>query len=232
MAHWCSLFGPASCRTLFNCLLRTALAVLVLFVIESCAYTPKPGERVTGDCKVLVFHCSSRQVTLDLGPTQREAVARLQERSYLGLPVAEAVSLSADALRSLGFSAVSAEPRFGLLHAERDKVLATDAERRRRVLLPALISAVTRGPVSLPLLAGPDHESVQALVLARSDDTARVTRVRIQLDDTIFDSKGNSRTATATQSDSYDAFFRAFETAKGTTSAGRHADDPTKATMN
>jgi hypothetical protein len=190
-----------------------------LLMIGSCATSSNPGERVTGDCKVLLFHCSSRQVTLAPEPGQQAAIARLGERNYPGLPITEAVTKSADALHRLGFSFLSAEPEYGLLQAERDKVLATDGQRRRRVLLPALISAAARGPVSVPFLKGPDHESMHALVVARSDAATRSTWVRIELNETIVDSKGNSRTTTPTDAETYDAFFRALNEARASEDA-------------
>jgi hypothetical protein len=206
--------------TNFRAVLRIGLVVVLvpgILALSACAGSSRPDdERVTGDCKVLLVHCSSRQSTIDLDPTQRAALAALQERSYHDLSATESVTASAAALQALGFTVIAVNQRAGLVHAELDKVVATKVQRRRRALVK-LFAALTGLPIQGHSLQGPDHESILALAVVRRDSSTQGMVVHIEFDDTVVDSKGNSRTTTPTAPGPYRDFFSAFADAAGRT---------------
>jgi hypothetical protein len=194
--------------------------LLLAMVLGACASTAKaPNERVTGDCRALLVHCSSRQTIQDLDANQRAALEKLQERAYPGMSAAEALSASAAALRGLGYTVLSADTRVGLVHAELDQVVTTQSRRRERAFLKLLTSA-TGLPIRGRHLQGPDHESVRATALARPDPGAHGALLHIEFEETVVDSKGDSKTTTPTEPERYAEFFAALDS--GSQRAAQH----------
>jgi hypothetical protein len=192
--------------------IRGPVAWVAAFLLCACADNTKPNERVTGDCRALMTHCSSRQSTVDLNETERTALRNLQERVFNGLSAGETVVASASALKALGYTVTSTDSQAGVVHAELNKVVASQGQRRGRALVK-LVSAATGVPIRGSHLQGPDHESIRALALARPGPGPRATVVRIEFEATVVDSKGNSETSTPTDSKTYSEFFIAFAAA-------------------
>jgi hypothetical protein len=188
----------------------TAAASLLLIALGGCAGTAQPNQRVTGDCHALLLHCSSRQTTEDLDDSQRAALQKLQERSYPDVPASQVLTASATALRGLGFSVLTTDPRTGLVHAELDQVLASQARRRARAFVK-LLAGATGLPIRGSHLQGPDHESVRAMALVRVDPGTRATLLHVEFEQTVVDSKGNSTTTTPTEPKRYTDFFEALD---------------------
>jgi hypothetical protein len=197
--------------------LCSGLAAVILLC--ACADAPKPNERVTGDCRALMTRCSSRQSTIDLTPAQLAAIRALQERSFRDLSASDTVAASASALQTLGYTVTSTDPAAGLVHAELDKVVATKGQRRGRSLVK-LVSAATGLPIQGRHQQGPDHDSMHAHALVRLDPGTHAAVLRIEFENTVVDSKGNSQTSTPTDPAPYGDFFSAFESAAGHPAAG------------
>jgi hypothetical protein len=174
-------------------------AALLLLALGACA-GHADNERVTGSGGT-VLRYSSTQKTVDLTPQQREALAPLQDRYYPGMDGAAALAQAAAALQQMQFAPVRQQAAAGLVEGELDTPLVSKGREILRGVLKQRLGFLPKKP---------DHQSTRALVAVRTG-LAAGTLVHLELEDTVWDARGDSVTATDTTAQRYQEFFDRFE---------------------
>lgn len=175
-----------------------AVWLLPLLAVGACA-SHDEDTRVTGSGGSMVRY-SSTQKTVDLTPQQRSALLPLQDHYYPGLSGEAALAQAAAALRQMQFKPVLERPDAALVEGELDTKLVS---RDHEVLRGVLKQKVPFMPKK------PDHQSTRALVAVRPG-LAAGTLVHLELEDTVWDSNGDSTTTEATAAQRYQEFFGRF----------------------
>ncbi|SOF00553.1 hypothetical protein SAMN05446635_8610 [Burkholderia sp. OK233] len=123
----------------------------VVAMLGACT-TPDPNERVTGSGGTAVKY-SSRQVSVDLTDSERNALAAMRDRSFPGSTREQALTAVAAALKSSGYAPVTVETDTALVEAGRAEVLVP---KWREVLRGVLKTRIGMLP------AKPDHHSLES----------------------------------------------------------------------
>ncbi|WP_246287299.1 hypothetical protein [Paraburkholderia sediminicola] len=168
----------------------------VVAILGACT-TPDPNERVTGSGGTAVKY-SSRQVSVDLTDSERNALAAMRDHSFPGSTREQALTAVAAALKSSGYAPVTVEKDTALVEAGRAEVLVP---KWREVLRGVLKTRISMLP------AKPDHQYTAALVSVRAAEGGQGVIVRARFDNTVWDSNGDARTKTVLARGDYEAFF-------------------------
>ncbi|MFM0591459.1 MULTISPECIES: hypothetical protein [Paraburkholderia] len=176
--------------------LRVFVGVGVVASLAACS-TPDPNQRVTGSGGTLVKY-SSAQVSVDLTATERNALAGMRDRSFVGASSERALTAVAAALKASGYAPVTVEADTALVEGGRSEVLV----QKWRELVRGVLKARLGG-----LPAKPDHQYTAALVSVRPAVSGPGVIVRARFDNTVWDSNGDARTKTVLAREDYDAFF-------------------------
>lgn len=176
--------------------LRIWVGLGVVATLGACA-TPDPNERVTGAGGTAVKY-SSRQVSVDLTGSERNALAAMRDHDLPGASRAQALAAVASALKASGYAPVTVDADTALIEGGRSEVLVP---KWREVLRGVLKTRTGMLP------AKPDHQYTAALVSVRPAADGQGVVVRARFDNTVWDSNGDARTKTVLARDAYDGFF-------------------------
>jgi hypothetical protein len=176
---------------------RRGRAAWPLLLLALCACASRDDDaRTTGSGGSLARY-SSTQKTVDLTPQQRAALLPLQDHYYPGLDGDAALAQAAAALRQMQFKPVQERLDAALVEGELDTSLVSRSHEILRGVLKQ----------KLPFLPKkPDHQSTRALVAVRPG-LAAGTLVHLELEDTVWDSNGDSVTTEVTAAQRYQDFF-------------------------
>lgn len=167
--------------------------IFLSLIISGCTHTSPSNQRVTGDCKLTLTKCSSRQTVI--APTAEEiaGLTAHQVRIYKNTNRSQIMQNAQMALHDLGFAPVRRQDRAAVIEGENSRVLAASWERGLRM--------ATNGG----LIGGSDHSWTVALLVF--DEISPDLRVRVELMNTIWDSHGNSETRLIVDPAPYDDLF-------------------------
>lgn len=164
--------------------------------MSACA-NQNPNERVTGTGGGMIRY-SSRQVTVDLTPAERETLEKVRNHGFAHATPARTIEAAAEALKAEGYAPVTSDAESGIVEGGRSKVLIPKWHEVLRGALKQKFGA---------LPAKPDHQYTAALVSVRADGHGGA-ELRARFENTVYDSNGDSKTKTLIDSASYDDFCK------------------------
>ncbi len=173
-----------------------AVCVPLLCACSTQPKPPKPPERVTGNGGSVVRY-SSRQTVIDLTPDERAALDRIRVHSYPALDHPRVLAACADALKAAGYVQVAADPATDIVSAEKHEALVGKSREMLRGLLKSQ---------GLAFGAKPDHKSTYVQLVLRRDGAN--SRIWASLNETVWDSNGDSKTRQVTDPERYEALFQ------------------------
>lgn len=144
-----------------------------------------------------ILSYSSTQIRVE--PTAEEMQRYLQVRDSKIQNASPAAALNAarQALEQMGYKRVDVDADFGIIRAEKDEVLVSQARQVLRGLLK----------LKFPLPGKPDHQTTELTLALRASPQPRQLQLRAHIRQTIWDSNGNSRTLLCSDQASYRQFF-------------------------
>ncbi|UTH73613.1 hypothetical protein [Chromobacterium sp. IIBBL 290-4] len=140
-----------------------------------------------------VLNYSSTQIRVEPSAEDIRNYQQARDRVLDGASLSAALQAGRRALQQLGYNRVDIDAEFGVIRAEKDEVLISQARQVLRGLLK----------LKFPLPGKPDHQTTELLLTLRNGAQARQIWLRAQMRQTIWDSNGNSRTLLLSDPASY-----------------------------
>ncbi|AXE31865.1 hypothetical protein DK842_19360 [Chromobacterium phragmitis] len=144
-----------------------------------------------------VLHYSSTQVRVEPSAEEMRRYLQVRDLRLESASAAEALQAGKQALEKMGYGRVELDPEYGVIRAEKDEVLISQARQVLRGLLK----------LKFPLPGKPDHQTTELLLTLRPGGQARQLMLRAQIRQTIWDSNGNSRTLLCSDQAYYRQFY-------------------------
>lgn len=180
--------------------LSSRISPIVLCLSLFACASSDPNERTTGKGGSLIRY-SSTQKYINLNEKERAGYEQLRLRAYAGDDIPAMLDKASSALKAMQFAAVSTDLAAGMVEAEKNQVLADQWRQLTRGLLKAKI----------PLPARPDHSHIKAIVNIRPQAKENRLQVALKLEETIWDSNGDSKTKIILEPKMYQDFFSRLE---------------------
>ena len=143
-----------------------------------------------------VLRYSSTQVRVE--PSSEDVRNYLQARdARLEGTSAAALQAGRKAFERLGYKRVDVDADYGVIRAEKDETLISEARQVLRGLLK----------LKFPLPGKPDHQTAEVLLTLKPGSQARQVLLRANIRQTVWDSNGNSRTLLCSDQAAYRQLF-------------------------
>ncbi|MBP4049601.1 hypothetical protein J9978_08825 [Chromobacterium violaceum] len=130
-----------------------------------------------------ILRYSSTQVRVEPSADDVRSYLQARDARLEGASVAAALQAGRKALERLGYGRVDVDADYGVIRAEKDEKLISEARQVLRGLLK----------LKFPLPGKPDHQTTEVLLTLKPGTQPRQVLLRANIRQTVWDSNGNSR---------------------------------------
>ncbi|WP_083339069.1 hypothetical protein [Chromobacterium sphagni] len=181
--------------------MRFLLLGIILLALGAAALTDD-NEQVTGQGGRLLRY-SSTQLRAEPSEEEMNAYLQARDRQLSGASLPAVLQAARQALQKLGYTRVEVDADYGLIQAKKNEPLVSHARQVLRGVLK----------IKVPLPAKPDHQSTALLLSLRPGSQPHDVLLRARIEQTVWDSSGNSRTMLDSDHAAYQQLFEQLDAA-------------------